>query len=80
MKNHTTTRLWSQYLSVDPPLPYQHQNAKNKQVVISLETMCLNILTVRQQREVSVNIMLIHELCSHPPNIIDKYGNLRKDN
>ena len=51
---------------------------KNKQVILSLETMCLNILTVGQQRKVSVKCMLKAELCSHPPNIIDKYGSLRK--
>ena len=34
---------------------------KNKQVVLSLETMCLNILTVGQQRKVSGKPMLSHE-------------------
>ena len=53
---------------------------KSKQVVLSLETMCLNVLNVGQQRKVSVKTMLLHELCSRPPNIIDKYGNLRKGN
>ena len=51
---------------------------KNKQVLLPLETMCLPILTVGQLRNVSIKSMLCHELCSHPPNLIDRYGNPRK--
>lgn len=51
---------------------------KIKPVMVSLETMCLNILNVGQQRGVSVKDMMCYELCSHPPNLIDNRGNLRK--
>ena len=49
-----------------------------KSTVLPLELMCPNLLTVGQQRNVSLKQMLSHELCAQPPNIIDKFGHLRK--
>ena len=42
------------------------QAKKFKQVVLSLERMCLNLLTVGQQRKVDLKQLLSHELASHP--------------
>ena len=38
-----------------------------KSTVLPLELMCLNLLTVGKQRNVSLKQMLSHELCAQPP-------------
>ena len=45
-----------------------------KSAVLPLELMCLNLLSVEQQRNVSLKQMLSHELCAQPPSIIDTLG------
>ena len=49
-----------------------------KSTVMPLEIMCPNLLIVGQKRNISLKQMLSHGLCAQPPNIINRFGYLRK--